>query len=181
MTTRTWGVATSQRMPDRLEDDLGWHLPHLTSMCNLKPLSKALKPWDKDNEWPGLVLHHQREWKLKRDCWIIEKSKKLCVKKNHNPKSIHFNYAELILWPVGGRSSMIILIPIPIRYLPTLPSWRITISFIKSSFHCLFSSICNCSEFKLRSSWKWNFYCNGLLGVILIRRLIIELWPLVTL
>lgn len=115
-----------------------------------------------------------------RDGCITEKWKKRWVGKNPNPKCVNSSYAELILWPVGGRRSMIILIPIPIPYLPTSPSRRVTLSLFQVLFP-LPLLICSCSEFKLRSSRKWNFSCNGLLDAILIRSLIMELWPSVTL
>lgn len=172
-------ISTSRQTPDGLDNNLRLQPPHLTPQCNVEPL--PLYPQiSGEGEGIGWVEFPppNRTEAQNRDGCITEKWKKRWVGKN--PKCVHSSYAELILWPVGGRRSMIILIPIPIPYLPTSPSRRVTLSLFQVLFP-LPLLICSCSEFKLRSSRKWNFSCNGLLDAILIRGLIMELWPSVTL
>lgn len=52
---------------------------------------------------------------------------------NHSPRSVPPTHAELVLQPLSGGVSMIILIPKPTQHLSTLPSRRVTVHLAKSS------------------------------------------------
>ena len=52
---------------------------------------------------------------------------------NHSPRSVPPTHAELILQPLSGRISMIILILKPTQHLSTLSSRRGIVHLVKSS------------------------------------------------